>query len=189
MADWISKTVAMRFTLSLLLLVPIISFSQSKKEEPIYVKLAGSFYPKDQGVTFGGHFSVGGRFGRYATLGGTAGYLKPKGFGKGIIPIGIDLNFTDFGKKGIFPVLIAGAYYPIYKERINSPVGVFDASGKLQYQIGGGLSISASERQKVLLTVAFSQLKIDNKIAVATGTTGKTTQTTNMAVFSLSFIL
>src|SRR5690349_22176525 len=93
-----------RFLFLLLVLFCSHVFGQTKSAGKPYFKLSpGLVLVKDADPTPCVMGGLGGHISRFAALGISGGYLKFDGAKEAIIPLGIDVTFTDFKVKKIQP--------------------------------------------------------------------------------------
>lgn len=147
---------------------------------------------KDQSV--GGYVSGGFVLHRYLAAGLTAGYLKPIDFkapgidfDKPVIPVGLDLTFTDFEKKKIKPVIQVQAMYPIhnqpsvtYTDGSGNDFGTSRYKGIIMLGLSGGIAVPVWDDNKLLFTGGYSSLTLKNN-------NPKKSTSTGMVTISVSF--
>lgn len=173
--------------LFILLVFPISVFAQ--QHDFAYGKISGlTLFEKDKDVRLGAYGAMGARINRYLTAGFAAGYFKLQDAKKAIIPVGLDINVTDFGRRGFYPIVTGGIYYPFYKERIDSPLAIYDASGKFMYKVGGGFCFGVTEKEKIAFTLEYSQIALKANRQVSTGSIFSP-DPINLLIASISFIL
>lgn len=149
----------MKKLLPLILLMPLLSVAQ--KQLPIYLKLGPQAYiEKGEDPAFGGNIALGVRAGRYVTVGPTVSYFKIKKMQKAVVPVGLDVNITDFGKKKVRPVFTGQLLYPVYKinSYTNSNGDYYDLKGVLMTHVAAGLAFPFNAHQKLVVTGGYSRL-------------------------------
>lgn len=147
--------------LLILLLIPCIGKAQFRTDvvyehhKRLYAKLGGGYmFPdkKESGAL--GLVSAGIRTKNFFMGGIGAGYFRMPGFDGQVIPVGLDLNLLDLNQK-FSPVLNIGACYPF--DNVESLMGKSFLTG------GIGLSYMGESRQGGILTVNYSQLRMNHE--------------------------
>lgn len=157
----------MKKLLLLLLILPFAGIAQNTL--PIYLKLGPqAFVPKGDPLTVGGNLAFGVRAGRFITVGPTVSYFKLNGMKKGIVPVGLDVNVSDFGVKKVCPVFTGQLLYPVHNdgENIVGPGGSeYKTKGVFMAHAGAGLAFPFNNRQKLIVTAGYSRLtmKVQNE--------------------------
>lgn len=157
------------------LLAVITCTAQSKKDGHLFKLSPSMLFPKDGDPVPGIFGSIGGKLNKFIGAGFAVGYYKFKGVSSGIIPVGIDLTFTDFTSKKIMPVFVAQCYYPIYHEQTKyssaSLISDIQTNGQLMFNIGAGIALPT--KNKILLTGGIGQLTTKTESSVTTITNGQ----------------
>lgn len=172
----------MKKLFTVLMLAPI--FAVAQKQLPIYMKIGPqAFIDKGEAPAFGGNLALGFRAGRYITVGPTVTYFKFKKMQKAVVPVGLDINVSDFEKKKIRPVFTAQLLYPVYKinSYTNGNGDYFDQKGVFMAHVAAGFAFPFNARQKLLVTGGYSRLNLKSGDGIKTGQ--------NMAVISVAVIL
>jgi hypothetical protein len=123
--------------------------------------------PNGKGLAPGGFVGAGTRIGRWSAIGLKAGYFKPAGE-NGIAPVGLEYNFTDFGRKKIMPAISAHILYPIHSgegETTTNGNGDYYGTKKRldgRIMVGGtvGVSLPWTVERKLVVSVGYSYLSI-----------------------------
>jgi hypothetical protein len=184
----------MKLLLTIAILLPLFTFSQSKnsKQGNVSFKMSpGVFFTKNQDEpSFIGLVTLGPVItkSKGASIGFTTGYLKFKGSSKPVIPVGIELSALPYRSKKPSPIVIFGAYLPIYNVGLNGPSG-FSTSGKFMANIGGGICFPAAKKSKIALTGNYYPLLIRTIVKSNNSVVASSTSTTNMFAITMNIIL
>jgi hypothetical protein len=139
-------------------------YAQKKGHRP-YFKLAPSmFLVKGSDPSPGVIGGFGGQLNRYATLGPAGGYFKLDGYRKGIVPLGLDLTVTDYGKHKVQPVFTMQAFYPAYEEVYRTGSTSITVRGRFMMSASAGISLPMKGKSRLLLTGGYSQLVLRSDI-------------------------
>ncbi|OQP51725.1 hypothetical protein A4H97_26295 [Niastella yeongjuensis] len=189
----------------LFLLISVNSFAQTKPVTRPYFKIEPALvFVKDLDPAPYISAGFGGHIGRFVALGITGGYLKFEGASEAVIPLGLDLAFTDYKTKKVQPVVKIHACYPIYGESSNAATRVGSTSvnassetkGQFMFNIGGGLAMPITAKKKFFLAASYGQLMMKSSVKTMTIVAGRGTNAssskssqTEMLTVSLTFML
>jgi hypothetical protein len=168
-----------------------VSYSQERKT---YLKASPSvFLPNDKDASFGGYLAGGLKLHKFVSAGITGGYFN---FEKeSVIPLGVEVNLSNFESDKIKPILTAQAFYPLYKKSFGSYT---DASGndymdielKGKSMVGANAGISFPvDNLSLLITAGYSRLSLKGNGAFTNYTAlPKGIESANMFTGSVSIV-
>jgi hypothetical protein len=102
-----------------------------------------------------------------------------------IIPLGVDLTFTNFEAKKCIPLIFAQWFYTSFNEKSYKSLSrysgaAFDIKGKYMYNVGTGLAFRAFNSKKMSVSLSYARLVSRAKITSSAGYPPPTPSWTNV---------
>lgn len=161
----------MKKLLFILLLTPVIGIAQKSKGKA-YLKIAPTvLFAKDQNAAPGILASFGPR-GKYVAVGIATGYYKLPAFKNGVLPVGAELTFTEFGVSKVRPILSLGAYLPVLNstEKTGSGSNYVNIVNKGKFQANASIGVAFPVKTKKLFFMGgYSKLRTENTTSTRSG--------------------
>jgi hypothetical protein len=147
----------MKYLLTLLILVPFLSFSQQRANT--YISGGVHYDALDyNNYGYGVRLSGGATINNQLLFGIGAGVQKINGLKKPIVPLFVQLAYADT-KKNVSPIIIAEPGYGVYKNN-NGP---YKTKGGFHFFGGGGILFATRSSVKGTLNVGYTLYTIQSR--------------------------